>query len=128
MRSGWLLSFWGILCVVSSIFFKGQGLLLILSVYFFCLLLISIIIYVVYRSIESYTEKLVIEGTLLRNWCASSIKIGKYSGYKQMNWYRVGEELLPGTLLENEGLQPGDSVRFEYYAGKKTAARHYQVH
>ncbi len=40
-------------------------------------------------------------------------RISRYSGYKQMNWYRVGHELVPGTmLLEKEGLQPGDTVRF----------------
>lgn len=112
----------GILCFVSSIFFKGSGLLLIFGVYLFCFLLIGAIVYFTYRTIESYTEKLVIEGTITE-LVRIKYKIGKYSGYKQMNWYRVGHELTPGTMLENEELQPGDTVRFEYYAGKKGQRR-----
>jgi hypothetical protein len=112
----------GILCFGSSIFFRGAGLLLILSSYLFCFLLIGAITYFIYRTIESYTEKLVIEGTITEI-VRIRYKIGKYSGYKQLNWYRVGHELTPGTMQENEGLQPGDTVRFEYYAGKNGQRR-----
>ena len=108
----------GILSVVSSFFFTGGGILVIIGVYLFCFILIASIIYFTYRQIEAYTEKLVITGVVTEQ-LRIRYRIGRHGSYRQMNWYRIGNELAPGTLSDQDGLQAGDTARFEFYAGKK---------
>lgn len=112
----------GILCAVSSIFFRGDGLVMIIGVFLFCFLLISSIIYYTYRLVEGYTEKYIIEGTITE-FIRIRYKIGRYGSYQEMNWYRTGNELIPGSTKDSDGLRPGDTARFEYYAGKKKQRR-----
>ncbi|QEC43770.1 hypothetical protein [Pseudobacter ginsenosidimutans] len=107
----------GVICAVSGIFFTGGGLIMIFGVYLFCFLLIAAVIYFTYRSVEAYTEKLVITG-IVTEQLRVQYRIGRHGSYKQMNWYRIGNELVPGTIRDQDGLQAGDTARFEFYAGK----------
>jgi len=107
----------GVLCVLSSFFFPGGGLLMIIGVYLFCFLMIAGIIYFHYRQTESYTEKMVITGVVPEQ-LRVRYRIGRRGSFKQMNWYRIGNQLVPGTLRDQDGLQAGDTARFEFYVGK----------
>jgi hypothetical protein len=70
-----------------------------------------------YRQIQGYNEKLIITGTVTEAIRVRYHRSGR--NFRTMRWYRVGSEMVPGYLDNDEHLVPGDKTRFEYYTNEK---------
>jgi hypothetical protein len=69
-------------------------------------------------AIAKYKEKKVITGTISEVMVVR-YRAGKYSGIKTRCWYRVDKEMIPGSSINNDDLQPGDKACFAYFVNKK---------
>lgn len=108
----------GAMCLLTCLFVPGRTIWLFVIIYLACFLLIGGVVFFVWWAADRRTNKIILTGTVTEVF-RIRYKIGRYSSYKEMNWYRLGNETVAGTMIDKDGVFLGSTARFVFYADKK---------